>query len=65
MSSKAAIIADEIRKGISAGNPTRPWSHIQPDFRLKRFDDATSSLGAASQCADAGGGTVYGTGFKY
>jgi|GEM_PF-4929031 len=65
MSSKAAIIADEIRKNLSAGDPTRPWGHNKPDFKLKRYDDTSAGIGSASQCADAGGGQVYGTGFKY
>ncbi|MGE5625785.1 MAG: hypothetical protein ACM3ZT_09585 [Bacillota bacterium] len=66
MNSKAAIIADEIRKGFSAGDPTRPRSHTKPDFKLKRYDDSASQFGSASQCADStGGGPVYGSGFKH
>jgi hypothetical protein len=50
MTSKVAIITDEIRKNLTAGDPTRTWAHDRPDFRLKRFDKATGCFGAASLC---------------
>ena len=66
MNSKAAIVADEIRKHLSAGDPTRPWGHTKPDFKLKRFGDAASPFGADSQCASGGdGGQAFGIGFKH
>lgn len=65
MTSKAAIITDEIRKHLTAGHPTRESMHSHPDFKLKRFGTSVSAYGSASQCAEAtGGGTVYNTGFK-
>ena len=65
MTSKAAITTSEIGKNFTAGHPTRASMHAHPDFRLKRFGTTVSAFGAASQCAEAGGGgTVYGTGFK-
>ena len=67
MSSKVAIVTDEIRKHLSASDPTRPWGHIKPDFKLKRYSQAVTQFDEASQCADAGGGggTAYGNGFRY
>jgi len=66
MTSKVAIITDEIRKNLTASHPTRASLQAHPDFKLKRFGNSVSAFGSASQCADAGGGgQVYGTGFKY
>ena len=50
MTSKVAIVTDEIRKDFTAGNPTRSWAHDRPDFKLKRFERAASGFGAASLC---------------
>lgn len=66
MSSKVAIVADEIRKHLSAGDPTRPWGHTKPDFRLKRFGESASRFGAVSHCASGSdGGQSFGIGFKH
>ena len=65
MSSKVAIVTDEIRKNLSASDPTRPWGHTKPDFKLKRYSQAVTQFGDESQCADGGGGTAYGNGFRY
>ena len=63
MSSKVAIVTDEIRKSLSAGDPMRHPAHGKPDFRLKRFQDAQGAFGASALCADSG--TVYGArGYK-
>ena len=60
MTSKVAIVTDEIRKVFTAGQPARHAIHDRPDFKLKRFENAGAALDAASTCADAG--TVYGSG---
>jgi len=49
MNSKVAISADEIRKAFTASNPSRSGSNT-PDFKLKRFDDATGAFGNVSLC---------------
>jgi hypothetical protein len=50
MTSKVAIVTDEIRKNLTAGDPMRAWSHDRPDFKLKRFERAANGFGAASLC---------------
>lgn len=60
MTSKVAIVTDEIRKTFTAGQPARHSVHDRPDFKLKRFENLDAASEAASTCADSG--TVYGSG---
>ena len=49
MSSKVAISADDIRTAFTASKPTRSGTQT-PDFKLKRFDDASNAFGNVSLC---------------